>query len=284
MVIGAQDVEQVLEAALALVEVVGDVGGEIGPRAVLPHDHPVLLVAEIGRAEPLGAVLLVDHVVLPQQVERMVDRAAVGQAAFGEPAVVANAEFRKVVADVGEDVREAEIEHARPAIGPQHLARAVDNRIDVHVLVARRRIRRQRPEYVGRGPQQRAPVLRQELVRDRQQVVAPVAIARELETLAAAFEIPQPDAGREDVHLAAEIVDVVLAVHHVPRRVEQVGDSRAVGGASPVADMERPGRVRRDELDEHALARRRPGCARRSGPRPRSAGARRNTPTATGRN
>jgi hypothetical protein len=52
VVVGAPDVDDALEAALELVHVIGDVGGEVGGLAVLAHHDAVLLVAEGGRAEP----------------------------------------------------------------------------------------------------------------------------------------------------------------------------------------------------------------------------------------
>ena len=45
VVIRAPHVDEMLEAARALVEDEGDVGREIGLDAVLAHDHAVLLVA-----------------------------------------------------------------------------------------------------------------------------------------------------------------------------------------------------------------------------------------------
>ena len=61
------------------------------------------------------ARLLVDDAVPAQQVECVVDRAAVLEAALAEPAVVADAELLEVVADVGEDVGESEVERLAKA-------------------------------------------------------------------------------------------------------------------------------------------------------------------------
>ena len=52
VVVGAPHVDLAVEAALALVLVVGDVGGEVGVLAVGAHEHPILVVAEVGRAQP----------------------------------------------------------------------------------------------------------------------------------------------------------------------------------------------------------------------------------------
>ena len=61
MVVGAPDVDQPVEAALELVEVVGDVRGEVRVLAGRALEDAVLVVAVLGRAQPqraLGAVRL----------------------------------------------------------------------------------------------------------------------------------------------------------------------------------------------------------------------------------
>ena len=57
VVVGAEHVDQPAEAALQLVPVVGDVGGEVGRLAVGADQDPVLVVAEVGGAQPEGAVV-----------------------------------------------------------------------------------------------------------------------------------------------------------------------------------------------------------------------------------
>ena len=56
VVVGAPDVDLALEAALALVLVVGDVRGEVGVLAAGAHEHAILVVAELGRAQPQRAL------------------------------------------------------------------------------------------------------------------------------------------------------------------------------------------------------------------------------------
>ena len=50
-VVGAPDIDQLGKAAAELVAMIGDVGGEIGPRAVGFFERPVDVVAELGGAE-----------------------------------------------------------------------------------------------------------------------------------------------------------------------------------------------------------------------------------------
>ena len=56
VVVGAEHVDQQVEAALELVAVVGDVGGEVGRRAVGADQDPVLVVAELRGPQPDGAL------------------------------------------------------------------------------------------------------------------------------------------------------------------------------------------------------------------------------------
>ena len=66
VVVGAPDVDEQLVAAGELVAVVGDVREQVGGLAVGLHEDAVLVVAEVGGAQPHGAVLLEDHAVVAQ--------------------------------------------------------------------------------------------------------------------------------------------------------------------------------------------------------------------------
>ena len=60
MVIGTEEVDVHVETAGALVDVIGGIRGEICVLAVGLDEHTILIVAEVGRAQPDGAVLLED--------------------------------------------------------------------------------------------------------------------------------------------------------------------------------------------------------------------------------
>src|SRR2546430_7275619 len=77
VMVGAPDVDHAVEAALELVEVVGDVGGEISVLAVLAPHHAVLLVAERAGSKPQRAALLEQMPARLQQPEGLVDQALV---------------------------------------------------------------------------------------------------------------------------------------------------------------------------------------------------------------
>ena len=102
VVVRAPDVDQQFVAALQLVEVIGDVGGEVGLLAVGAHHHAVFVVAEFGGLEPLGAVLGVHAAAdLRSSASACVDGAALVELALRIPAVEAHAELFEIVADVG---------------------------------------------------------------------------------------------------------------------------------------------------------------------------------------
>ena len=95
VVVGAPDVDDVVDA-LELVPVIGDVGGEVGVLTVGLDQHAVLVVAQIGGAEPQGAVLGVEVAHLVELLKSTVDGRGAGglalgvlhvQGALGEPAV-----------------------------------------------------------------------------------------------------------------------------------------------------------------------------------------------------
>ena len=247
--IGAEDVDQVVEAAHPFVVVIGDVGGKVGFGAVLPHDDPVLLVAEVTGLEPGGAVLAIQHAALVEHGQRLVDAVVLDQAVFRVPAVEMHTEAGKVVFDVST----YRFERLPPDGVETFLAKQspgfVDQGLDVGLFVARGFVRRHILEQGVcvngcRG-------IDRNLGSDVTDIVATITGARKIELCLPALEPTQPDADAEYVHLASGIVDVILAIHREARGLEQVTDRGAVGGETAVADVQGAGRVCRHELEQH---------------------------------
>src|SRR5690625_596903 len=92
MVVGTENVQRLAAAALQLVEQVGDIGGKIRAAAVVPDQHPVLVVAQFGGPEPARAVSQFHPAVVVKPLNGIFQRPRFVQAALGKPAVVANAE------------------------------------------------------------------------------------------------------------------------------------------------------------------------------------------------
>ena len=132
---------------------------------------------------------------------------------------------------------------------------ARDQRIDMRLPIAAGRLVRghaihQRPDVDGEF----SADFTLESRRDLANVFAAIAIRGELELSADAFQVPQPHAQRQDVHLAAGVVDIVFALHVETGRLENVRDARSIGRPPTVPDVERPGRVRGHELHLNAPA------------------------------
>ena len=92
VVIGAEHVDQAAVAALELVPVVGDVGGQVGRFAVGADQDPVLVVAELGSAQPERVLAAVAVAALLELGERLLDLALAVEVALGEPGVEADPE------------------------------------------------------------------------------------------------------------------------------------------------------------------------------------------------
>ena len=119
------------------------------------------------------------------------------------------------------------------------------------VLVTRRSIGRQPREHLRSGPQQRTADAFDEFLRDRADVITPIAVLGKRKLLAKALQVAQPDAGREYFHLSTGIVDVVLALHGETGGVEQVRERCAECGETTVTNMQRARGIRRNEFDEN---------------------------------
>ena len=102
VVVGAEHDDAAVEAALALVQVVGEVAGDVGGLAVGLDDDAVLVVAELGRAQPGRAVGLEDVAERAQSVDRALDGAGLVQVVLVEVDVEVDAEVVQARLDLAE--------------------------------------------------------------------------------------------------------------------------------------------------------------------------------------
>ncbi|EXI74510.1 MAG: hypothetical protein AW07_01741 [Candidatus Accumulibacter sp. SK-11] len=258
--VGTPDVDQALEAPFTLVEVVGDVGREIGVEAIVALHDPVLLVTESGRAEPAGTILQIEMTRLRQSLDAARDQAGGEQRLLGEPDVEVHAGFLEIAAAVGQLLGEDEIMYVLPLLAEQH-AGVGDQRVEVRLPLAGgvgvgtqgvRQARRAGGE-LGQRPLIARAMRCPHLPRHVAHVFALIGIWREGNGRArrsAKFQVAQPGRQRQDVHLPAGVVDVVLAGDAPAGESEQLGETVAVGSATTVSDMQRTGRVGGNELDE----------------------------------
>ncbi len=89
VVICPPDIDLALEAPLALVLVVGNVGGEVGVLPVGTDQDPILVIAELGSAQPQGTLLLIGAPLLGEDRQGVSDgtRIPFVQGALEEPVV-----------------------------------------------------------------------------------------------------------------------------------------------------------------------------------------------------
>ena len=195
-VVGAEHDDAAVEAPLALVEVVGEVARDVGGVAVALDDDPVLVVAELGGAQPERAVLLEHPAGRLQPVDGALDGAGLVQVVLVEEHVELDAEVAQRRLDL--------LEHALHAVGAEDLLRVV--------LL-------QRVRDVG-----------QHRLRDLADVGAAVAVLRCRLALRDRQQRP-----REAVDLRAVVVEVVLAGDLRAARLEQPGERVADGGPAHAA-------------------------------------------------
>ena len=214
MVVRAPDVDEVVETAAELLGHVPDVGGEIGRLAVRAEDHPILVVAEIGRAEPDRAVLLVDVAAFAQPLDRPRDPALIVQARLARPDIEPDTEAGQARLDALADATG----------GPA-------SELAVRVGVGQCR---GQPDVVGHR---------------RRQLVDVVAVVAIVGHGLAASEGGHRRAEVPD--LRPRIVEVVLAGDLLTTGLEDAAEHVADEGPARVPDVERSGRVRRYEFDVH---------------------------------
>jgi hypothetical protein len=183
----------------------------------------------------------------------------VEQALLGEPLVEAHPELLQVLAAVTKLLVEREPVHPGVVLAEQPL-RIADERIEVRLALPRGLVvlafRRRQPGRVGqhllsRDPGKALLVRIAHLPRHVDDVVPLVAIGRKRHLDPEKDQVAQPGRQRQDVHLPTGIVDVVLALDVESGKIEQRRKRCPVSSPPPVPDVQRPGRICRNELDLH---------------------------------
>ncbi len=103
MVVGAPDVDELVETAAELLADIADVRGEVRGIAVGAIDHTVLVITEGGGAEPRGVVLLEDVAAIAKRVHCAADPAFIVEAGLALPHVEVHTEVLKALLDADSD-------------------------------------------------------------------------------------------------------------------------------------------------------------------------------------
>ncbi len=216
VVVGAEQDQAPVEAALALVEVVRRVTGDVGAVTVALDDHAVLVVAVLLGAEPGGAVLLVDVAELAQPRDGAVGGARLVEVVLVEVGVEGHPEVGEGLLDL--------VEHDADAVLPERLERLLVGQI------------------------RRLGVVGDDRGRDLGDVLPGVAVlGRRLVTCGGEQRPAVP------VDLGAVVVEVVLPADLVAAGLEQSREAVADRGPAGTGQRHRTGRVGRDELDVDLL-------------------------------
>ncbi len=229
VMVGPPDVDHPVETALEFLHVVGDVGGEVGRAAVRLDQHPVLVVAVSGGAEPQRAVLFVAQTLVGELGQLGADHVAIIETLLAVPVVEPDPEGLQIVANPAQH------------LGHTEAGACSERRVRIKLGDAR----------IG-GVQ---------LGRQIANIFALIAVFGESMRHAAQFAQARVNRAAERRHLVAGVVDVILALDIEARGAQHFGDRVAHGGAASVPDVQRPGRVGADELDLHLLSLAKPGSS-----------------------
>ena len=215
VVVGAEHVDQPLVPALELVEVVGDVGGEVGRLAVGADQDAVLVVAELGRAQPDRALAARRRARAPRSSSSARSTAPDSRRrALRRPGVVVGRR------SAPGSPRSARASPRSPAASSASRSSGSTPARRELGRPARRRTRPRSRPRAARSPRIRAAI----------------------------------DSANSS-HLGAGVVEVVLALDLVAGALEQPRQRVAVGGAAAAGGGHRPGRVGAHELDQDPLGR-----------------------------
>src|SRR5438093_1741247 len=223
--IGSPDVDFFVELPVTQrLDVVGDVLPEIARFAVRANEDPTLLVLDrLARLEPHRAVLVVDLAELAELRERLLEVPRPHHLGLREPRVVRDAQHGGHPLGFLQDPLDA--------FGREAFRLLVER--ELHPLVA---------------------IPRLDPSRDVLHVVGGIGVRRDLDLLAVELPVADRDRAAERDELRPGVLDVVLALDSRAGELENRRQHVTERPAAGIRYGERPGRIRGDELDLHALA------------------------------
>ena len=225
VVVGAPEIDEQRVAALDLVNVVGDIGRQVGESAVALAEDAVLVVAVVGALKPERAVLFVGETHIRHVLQAVVD--ALGVVLIEErlmhPALHRDAVGLEIAVDLFELLLLAVVHEVREAL----------LRIGGEPLVAL---------FLG------------ELRGDDLDIVGMVAALGQRVFLAEVLKVAGGERFAEHDDLVAGVVDIELTQHVPAAGLHHAGDAVAPGGVARMAAVQIAGRVGGDPLEQQVLA------------------------------
>ena len=225
VVVGAPEIDEQRVAALDFIDVVGDIGRQVGESAVALAEDAVLVVTVVGALKPERAVLFVGETHIRHVLQAVVD--ALGVVLIEErlvhPALHRDAVGLEIAVDFFELLLLAVVHEVREAL----------LRIGGEPLVA---------------------LFLSELRGDALDVVGVVAALGQGVFLAEVLKIAGGERFAEHDDLVAGVVDIELTQHVPAAGLHHAGDAVAPGGVAGMAAVQIAGRVGGDPLEQQVLA------------------------------
>ena len=266
MVVGAPDIDDVVDA-LELIPVIGNIGGEVGVLAIGLDQDAVLVIAQVGGAEPQGAVLGIEVAHLVELLKSAVDGGGAGglalgvlhvQRALGEPTIEVAVNGVAKVAHVVDHLYVAALAEALHAllrigvdpliaVGAPELGSLVDD-VVAAVGVLAQSLGKVILIRMGLGMLV-ALVGNKGVAVGDQKLVSLVNIHALLGDDVGKLHIARADGVAEGVHLRAVVVDVELTLDVVTGVVHNTAKGVAQSGPAAMTDVHGADGVGGDELD-----------------------------------
>ena len=266
VVVGTPDVDDVVNA-LELIPVIGNVGGEVGVLAVGLDQDAVLVIAQVGGAEPQGAVLGVEVTHLVELLKGAVNGGGAGglalgvlhvQRTLGVPTIEVAIDGVAEVAHVVDHLHIAALAEALHAllrigvdpliaVGAPELGGLVDNVVAAIGVLAKGL---GKVILVRMGLGMLVVLVGNEGVAvGDQQLVSLIDIHALLGDDVGKLHIARADGVAEGVHLRAVVVDVELTLDVVTGVVHNTAERVAQRGPAAVANVHGADGVGGNELD-----------------------------------
>ena len=209
------DIDNLVETAPALVEMIGNVDEEVRWAAIGADKHGILLPPVSFRSKPLSPVFAVSARVLPQGSQGVIDIAAMMECGFAEPRIKAYSKLVKIPAD--------DVSHSLDRLLAQCCMGCLIKRVSDGFRVGK-------------------------LGGNRDQILALVTDLGNRSRHPALLADPRPQRFGQEVDLMSLIIEVVFALYFVAELSIKRSQHISENGLPTVPHREWSGRVGADEL------------------------------------
>ncbi len=136
MVIGPPNIDNAGEPAIELIQMIGDIRGEIRGLAILTAYDTILGIAERRGSKPQGPIGLIETTRGLEPTDGGLDRAGFDQLAFRIPAVIGNPKVPQILGDAFEDGIQRPLDEPLESLLPEQSSRSGNGLIHIDLLIA----------------------------------------------------------------------------------------------------------------------------------------------------